>query len=421
MYASVHTDRSGRVFVSDDHRAAGSDGSNDVLLTGAIPLPEGARLVPLERDAEAFGRDGRIRSLGRGRLALSAILPAGHTRILYPSYTDDRSARALDPLPYAAVGADAAGEVVVAAARQASPAGTAPAGARAGSDITAALRSLPANTLLRQLARCARENECRAAHACLAGHDEIPVPLGAPHAERPPHGLALRSGYPGSPREPAAIHPSAADIEEVAADRLDRGMARVAFGRACEGEPLLALRVVEDAIARVRERSAGADIRLETTGCDAGALRRAIDAGLSGVTIRFASARPETYRLLHGPVSHAWADVRASIHVAVERGVEMTLALLVLPGITDRAAEMDAILALLGELPGGAIELRDLGADPERLFAAVPRGRPLGVRVLLDRLTEADHFRMSAMPDALGGEATLPSRGGVRPPAGTAR
>jgi hypothetical protein len=137
------------------------------------------------------------------------------------------------------------------------------------------------------------------------------------------------------------------------------------------------------------------------------------------VTIRFGSARPETYRLLHGPVSHAWADVRASIHVAVERGTAVTLALLVLPGITDRAVEADATLALLGELPGGAIELRDLGADPERAFAALPRGRPLGVRILLDRLAEADHFLMSAMPEALGGEAALPTLGRLRPPAGT--
>lgn len=391
MYVSVHTDRSGRVFVSDDHRAAGSDGARAIDLTEAVPIPRGTRLLPIDREAEGLDRAGRARALGRGRLALAAILPPGHARLLFPAYRDDRAARDLDPLAYAAVAADERGDLVVAAAVLA-PAPVAATDADAGHDVADALRSRPANVLVRQLARCARDHACRAARAGLAGGAELPIPLGAPPAERPRLPVALRSGYAGSPSELAAFRPTPSEIEDVAADHLARGGRRASFGRACDGEPLLAIRVMEEAIARIRARSGDLAIHLETTGADAVALRRAIDAGLSSVTVRLGSARAETYELLHGPVAHRWTDVRASLQLVAERGIGLGIALLVLPGVTDRAAELDAIAALLGELPGGTLELRDLGADPARALAGFPRARPLGVRALLGRLAEADHF-----------------------------
>lgn len=390
MYASVHTDRTGRAYVSDDHRASGWNGAEDVLLEEVLPLPEGTRLVPLERGAEAFGRDGRMRSLGRGRTTLAAILPAGYTRLLFPSYEEERGQPALKPLPYTAVGAAPGGDLVVAAARQ--PAATAgPAASDPASGIAEALRTWPGNDLARQLVRCAREHECLAARAGLTGGAELPVPIGALSAERPSLPVTLRSGYPGDPTEQAALHPTAGEIAELVTPRV----ARIAFGRACDGDPLLAIRPMEEAVTLLRERHPGVEIHVETTGCSTTALRRLIDAGVRSVTIRFASAVPDTYRALHGPVSHEWSDVRASIALAAERA-RLTLALLLLPGVSDRPAESDSIVGLIADLPGGALELRDLGADPRRTLAGLPRGRPRGMRSLIDRLTEADHFDQAA-------------------------
>jgi molybdenum cofactor biosynthesis enzyme MoaA len=170
----------------------------------------------------------------------------------------------------------------------------------------------------------------------------------------------------------------------------------VSFGRACDGEPLSRIRVLEEAISLVRARVPRAAIHLETAGSDAAALRRAAGAGLANVTVRLGSARAETYERLHRPVAHRWSDVRASLQVAVEHRLAITVALLVLPGLTDRGAEIDAILALLGELPSGVLELRDLGADPLRTLSQFAPARASGVRTLLDRIAEADHFRMRA-------------------------
>lgn len=397
MYASVHTDRTGRVYVSDDHRASGWNGSEHVLIDEAIPIPPGTRLVPLEREAEAFGRDGRMRGLGRGRTALAAVLPAGCTRLLFPSYAEDRGDAPLDPLPYTAIASAPGGDLVVAAVRHGSP--VPPVEIQEGaSAIQEALRSRPGNDLVRQLVRCAREHQCLAASAALAGGAELPVPIGALTAEQPRLPIALRSGYPGAPTEQAALHPTADEILQLVTPKVTR----VAFGRACDGDPLLALRPMEEAVSRLHARHPGVEIHVETTGCSTTTLRRLIDAGVTSVTIRFASAMPDTYRALHGPVAHEWTDVRSSIALAAERA-RLTLAVLVLPGLTDRPAESDAIVGLVGDLPGGALELRDLGADPRRTLAGLPRGKPRGVRSLIDRLGEADHFRLTvaAMPAAV--------------------
>lgn len=390
MYASVHADRTGRVLVSRESGAAGMGGLVPTPIGAAVPLPAGARIVHLPRVALGYDRAARARPLGRDRLAVGALLPPGFCRTLFPAYLDDPAARPLGALAYAAVAADERGELVVAATDLAVERDGRDARAAARSDL---LRSQPANSLVRQLARCTRENACRAAGSAARG-DELPVPLGAPAAERPSLPLDLRSGYAGAPAEHAAFRPSAREIVAVAAEHRTRGGRRISFGPACDGEPLTRIRVVEEAVRGVREGSPGTVVRLETCGSDPAALRRAIAAGVGSVTVRIASARAETYERLHGPVSHRWPDVRASLAAAAADGVAFTLALLVLPGLTDRAAEIDALAELLGELPGGRLELRELGADPLRVLAALPDGPPLGTRAFLDRLAEADHFAL---------------------------
>jgi hypothetical protein len=337
-----------------------------------------------------------MRGLGRGRAALAAILPAGCTRLLFPSYAEERADAPLAPLPYTAVASAPGGDLVVAAMRHGSP--VAPAETESAGAIQGALRSWPGNDLVRQLVRCAREHECLAARAGLAGGSELPVPIGALTAEQPLLPIALRSGYPGRPAEQAALHPIADEILQLVTPQVTR----IAFGRACDGDPLLALRPMEEAVSLVHARHPGVEIHVETTGCSTAALRRLMEAGVTSVTVRFASAMPDTYRALHGPVAHEWSDVRASISLAAERA-RLTLALLLLPGVTDRPAESDAIVGLVGDLPGGSLELRDLGADPRRTLAGLPRGRPRGMRSLLDRLREADHFEVTApaMPAAV--------------------
>ena len=383
MFAAVHSDRSGRIYVSADWGACAFDGSRTFEIDTAIPLPEGATLVPLAREAEGLDRMGRVRPLGPSRWALGAVLPAGYTRTLHPAYRDeDFRESPLAALPTTAVCADDSGALYVAAVH------TGPLVEEPGPS-TAAVPARPGNRLARQLARCAREHACADARHALRGEGIAAMPVSARSNESPPPVVAPRARPDASPRESAAFRPSAAEISEVALAHFAAGGLAVSFGRACEGEPLTAVRLLEDAITRIRQTLPSARIHIETNGSSSSALRRLIDAGLGEVTIRLASARADTYDALHGPIRYRYTDVRASIAMARESGARVALAVLVLPGLTDRASELDALGALVGDA-GASVILRDLGADARRAIALAPRFEPpRGIDAAIACLLEA--------------------------------
>jgi pyruvate-formate lyase-activating enzyme len=407
MFAAVHSDRSGRLVVAADYAAATSDGSQVGPLLEALPMPPRADVVHLPgRPGIGLDRTGRARELGQGRFGVAAILPIGYLRMSLPAYVDDLGAPPLHPRAYAAVGADANGQLVVSAValdRDASA-----VEGRSSPDlaarITASQRDQPASRVLRQLARCAKDYHCRAAaNAFLERHD-CALPVGAPRNERPPEVLVLHDDSDASPTEPAAFRPTPEELAETASRHLKGGGTVVAFGRACEGEPLLAVRVVEQAIAAIRERTPLGTIHLETNGSSPVALRRLCDAGLDSVAVRVVSARAETYETIHRPDGYRFADVRASLAHAIAGKVSVAIKVLALPGLTDRPRELDALVGLAGDLPaGGSLILRDLAADPQRaLQIATSAEVAIGMRPMLDRLrTEAAHLRIVALPRPL--------------------
>src|SRR5207253_201772 len=142
MLQAVHSDRSGRVFVSADYGATALDGPSPAALERAIPLPAEAQLVPLA-DRAAIGLDRRAqpRSLGPARWALAAVLRPGHVRTHLPSVETAPDAAPLEPLAYAAVAADPRGELVVAAITIAPV--TTPDGPDASAALNARLRAAP--------------------------------------------------------------------------------------------------------------------------------------------------------------------------------------------------------------------------------------------------------------------------------------
>src|SRR5438034_4870145 len=179
-------------------------------------------------------------------------------------------------------------------------------------------------------------SDLAAANAFLGRHD-CALPVAAPRNERPPEVLVLHDDADASPTEPAAFRPTPEELADAASRHLEGGGTIVAFGRACEGEPLLAVRVVEEAIVAIRERTRLGTIHLETNGSSPVALRRLCDAGLDSVAVRVVSAREETYEAIHRPEGFRFADVRASIAHAIAGKVSVALRVLALPGLTDRA------------------------------------------------------------------------------------
>ena len=382
MFSAVHSDRSGRVYVSADWGACAFDGYRTIEIDTVIPLPEGSTLVPLMREAEGLDRHGSARPLGQSRWALGAVLPPGFTRTLHPAYVDEGLRESpLAALATAAICADDSGALYVAAI----PTRTVTPASAEGGVVT---QPRPGNRLARQIARCAREHECSGARAALRAGGIAALPVSARSNESAPPVVAPRTRPDAAPRDAAAFRPSAAEIAEVALAHFTAGGEAVSFGRACEGEPLTAVRLLEDAISRIRQAVPGARIHLETNGSSGSALRRLIDAGLNEVSVRLASARSDTYDTLHGPISYRYTDVRSTLAMARDSGALITLVVLALPGLTDRPRELDALTGLAGET-GALVELRDLGADARRALGLLGRGEaPRGMDAAVASLLE---------------------------------
>ena len=402
MYRAVHADRSGRILVAD-HPALAYDGVRTVPLEHAIPLPPDAEIFPIEREALASERSGRPRRLGAGRLTASALLPPGHLRTLLPAYVDEPGKPDLAPRPYAAVAADESGALVTAAIvveHDIAHDRASYAKADVATKVAEGLRARPGNRLVRQLARCAREYGCHGAANAFYGRWECALPIAAPSNERPPASVTPKRDGEAAPTESAAFHPTTDEIAGLAIAHLESGGTGVGFGRACEGEPLLSGREVEDAIAQIRLRTRAGQIHLDTNGSMPGSLRRLRSAGLDSICVRMISARAATYETLHGPDSYRFTDVRASLRLAAELRLSVNVLVLVLPGLFDRAEELFELIAILSELPdGSALLVKDLHADPLRALARLQtRGvEMLGVSAALERIKhEVRHIRVGA-------------------------
>lgn len=404
MYRAVHADRGGRILVAD-HPALAFDGVRAVPFTNAIPLPPDAQVIAIEREALASERSGRPRRLGAGRLTAAAVLRPGFLRTLFPAFIDEPGKPDLLPRPYAAVAADENGALWTAAIEVERDPLPAASKAEVAARVAEGLRAHPGDRLVRQLARCAREYACRGAADAFSGRGECALPLAAPANERPPAPIAARRDGEAEPTENAAFHPTTEEVAGLATRHFAAGGRIAGFGRACEGEPLLAAREVEDAIARIRLGTRAGTIHLDTNGSIPGALRRLRSAGLDSICVRVLSARATTYETLHGPDSYRFPDVRATLRLAAELRLAISVLVLVSPGIFDRPEELSETISLLSELPAGsALLVRDLHADPLRALARLhARGvEPVGVATALERIrAEVGHIRVGAFVSPL--------------------
>ena len=388
----MHTNRNGDLFIGEEYIAAAFDGGVERVLAAeeTIALPAGATLMAMDsRRAQAFDRHDRLRTLARDRWALAALLPTGYTRTLYPAYADEPTLPDLPLFGYAAVGARD-GELRVAAIAT-DPAPEWDPAAFNTSDLRRrvgdALARHPSNKLLRQLARCAREYGCFTAQNVFYGRWEAALPVSPACNARCVGCISLQEGETAAPQERFKMTPTADEIADVAVEHLERPDAyMVSFGQGCEGEPLLAGRTIAEAIAKIRARTSRGLVHLNTNASLPVQLRRLIDAGLQSIRVSTVSAIPATYEAYYRPSGYRWSDVRASLLLAAERGLLINLNLLVLPGLTDRPEEVDALVALLRDLPGGVVQLRNLNADPKRALAVFERPRRLlGIAETLER------------------------------------
>ncbi|HEY0613244.1 MAG TPA: radical SAM protein [Candidatus Elarobacter sp.] len=389
MTGLAYTDSRGRIFY-DETRSPIADG-------GIERPPRREELIPAPPGTVTTMLPGRVPLLSGGgaasrRTALAALLPAGYTRLLLPAYRRQADAPDLPLFGYTFAGV-VDDELHVAAMRTDESEDWTPRYFREG-ELESLIRGRqaqdPRNRTLAQLGVCSREYGCFTAQNVFLERGEAALPVSPTCnaacvgciSELPPD-----AGMP-SPQTRVAFEADAGDVARIAIRHLERvpdGI--VSFGQGCEGEPLLRVTTIERAIASIRMARPNGTINLNTNGSLPKSLARLIDAGLQAVRISLNSFRPDVYAAYYRPAGYDLDDVLASIALAVQRGMRVSLNYLTHPGVTDERSEVEALERFLRAHPVAMVQTRTLNIDPERYFAQVGRPTdPVGMREALQRI-----------------------------------
>jgi pyruvate-formate lyase-activating enzyme len=384
-----------------------------------IPLPDGVTLSMMpDRLAVGRNRAGARQVLPRTRgWAAAALLPIGYTRTHLPAY---EKVPGTEPLPFFGYSAVAAlhGRLSVAALRTDDPHKWHPRAfdARTLRKLVREKRAAyPNNRVIAQHAHCALDYSCPTASNLFFGRWEMAIAV-SPGCNARCVGCISKQEEEDlvSPQDRLTFIPTVEEIVEVAVPHLEHAEeAIVSFGQGCEGEPLLQVRRIEQAIRAMRARTDQGVININTNASRPRWLQKLYDAGLDTIRVSTISGHPETYNAYYRPLGYTFEDVKESLKRAREAGVYSSINLLCFPGMIDREREVEALLAFARETGLRLIQLRNLNIDPEVLLPRMPAlesmGRALGMKTLIEVLRKE-------LPDVEIGNFTRPvkrDRGGA--------
>jgi pyruvate-formate lyase-activating enzyme len=397
----IYADAGGRFYDHPEVRPAGrtGDGFCELLREDLIELPPGSSLVLIPGGRPVgISAGGRFLAVGeecRGNgpaCAVAALLPQGYTRTLLPAFRRRKDDRPLPLLGYAAV-AWHRGKVYAAALRTDEPARWDPLHYNTPelpALVERLLSELPANRILKQLAKCALDYGCFTAQNIFYTRWEGGVPVSASCNAKCLGCISLQpSECCPAPQSRITFTPSAGEVAGLVYRHLERADgAIVSFGQGCEGEPTLAAGLIRQAILEARHKTGRGTININTNAGNPAGLEILCRAGLDSIRVSLISAREEVYSRYCRPRGYNLADVRTSIKTAVSLGVYVSLNLLACPGLTDREEEVEALLGLVRETGVDMVQLRNLNIDPDYLFKRVPpaEGGTIGIPGLVEAL-----------------------------------
>jgi len=381
----------GRLSPHPSLQALGRSGWEVATADRWIPAPPGTTLVHLPGRFAVGGRASSIVSLrDEGQLAVAAVLPPGYLRTLLPAYDADDAAPVLPLYGYAAVGV-VDGETRVAAMRTDHWDAWNPEAVdrqHLAPALRGALRVLPGNRLVRHLTTCATDYRCLTAQNVFIRRGEGAIPV-SPACNAACLGcISEQWGDVASPQTRMAFAPSATEIAELAAWHLSASPENfVSFGQGCEGEPLTRGQVLVEATRRIRAAAPGATIHINTNGSRPAVLGRLIAAGLNSIRISIFSLDEARFRAYYRPVGYGLPEVAACADLIHRAGGQVTINLLTFPGMTDAPAELDALVAFIGQHGVGQVQLRTLNVDPIWLLDRIPsRTTGIGMRAFVSQL-----------------------------------
>jgi molybdenum cofactor biosynthesis enzyme MoaA len=165
------------------------------------------------------------------------------------------------------------------------------------------------------------------------------------------------------------------------------------FGQGCEGEPLLQAAVIERACRLIRQKTDRGTLHLNTNGSRPEWLPRLAEAGLDSVRISTNSFIPGRHHAYYRPETYGFEEMEDSVRAAAGAGLYTQLNYLVFPGVTDREAEVEALLDFCGRTGVHVLQMKNLCIDPELYLDTLDEeegetGEAVGMTRLLGILEE---------------------------------
>jgi pyruvate-formate lyase-activating enzyme len=399
----VLSDTAGKIFDHPHLKMAGRSGTRIVLPhpSELIPLPKGSPLFTLpgrvpvgwdeERGVFVSAKKMEVGGKKNDCMAVAAFLPPGYIRMLLPATKREALSPILPLWAYSSAGWKDGKFWATGLLIDPNPHwnpryfGNDPVLKKR---VNALLRINPQNRLFHQLSRCALEYHCFAAKNVFFRRWECPLPTSPTCNAKCLGCISLQPSEccPAS-QERIRFVPTADEVVETALPHLEEAEdAIVSFGQGCEGEPLMQWRLLERSIRRLREKTDLGTINLNTNGSFPGRVKKLCEAGLDSIRVTLSSSRSALYNRYHRPSGYAFGDTVDSLIQAKEKGVYTSVNLLVLPGVTDREEEVEALIRLIQRTRLDLIQMRNLNIDPDLYLKKMGDGEGMGISKMIDVL-----------------------------------
>ncbi|MCL1975454.1 MAG: radical SAM protein, partial [Firmicutes bacterium] len=316
------------------------------------------------------------------------LLPQGFTRLLVPAA--QAAAQPLPLLGYTAVGIDK-GQLMVAAHHTDAHEDWHPQHyntASLASLIEQRLLKQPQNSILQQLAYCAREYGCFTAQNIFYSRYEGGIPV-SPVCNANCIGCISQQSAEccPSPQRRIVASPTAQEIAEIAIPHLEHSKkAIISFGQGCEGEPTLEYDLLCKAIKIIRSATKKGLININTNAGQPKAVAALLEAGLDSLRVSLFSPLNEEYSAYHRPQGFGLVEVKQSLQIAAEAGKPAAINLLTYPGFSDDERRLQALTDLLAESNTSQLQLRNLNIDPAMMRRFLTESWGIGIRNFINRL-----------------------------------
>lgn len=250
----------------------------------------------------------------------------------------------------------------------------------------------PGGPLVNHLTTCATENHCFAAKNLFLKRWEAPLPVSQKCNAACLGCLSLQPGASfEASHDRIRFTPSMDEIVNLAVAHLNHApKGIVSFGQGCEGEPLTEHGLIAESIREIRRQTPNGTINLNTNGSFPDRIRKIAESGLDSIRISLNSARSNFYEAYYRPKAYQFDDVIDAILLSRHLGLYTMLNYLVFPGISDQAAEMEALMALISKTGVNFLHLKNLCIDPAFYLEKMPftDDKSVGMRKMAARLKD---------------------------------